>query len=79
MKEFINSAKDGVVYFSFGSILKCEQLPIDKRNAFINTFAKSKLKFIWKFEDTTVKMPNNVLARSWLPQTGRDFYFYFLF
>lgn len=69
INEFIESAKDGVVYFSFGSFLKSSKFPIEKRNAFINNFAKMKQKIIWKFEDETVTMPKNVYISSWLPQS----------
>lgn len=44
--------------------------PIEKRDIFINAFAKMKQKIIWKFEDKTVDMPKNVLAMDWLPQSN---------
>ncbi|XP_037027840.1 UDP-glucosyltransferase 2-like isoform X2 [Bradysia coprophila] len=68
IKQFIDTATDGVVYLSFGSISKGKELPTNKRDTFINTFAKHKQKFIWKFSEPTVKMPENVLAKSWFPQ-----------
>lgn len=49
--------------------MKSADFPIEKRDAFINTFAKMKQKIIWKFEDDTVPMPKNVFTSSWLPQS----------
>lgn len=49
--------------------MKSSQLPIEKRDAFINNFAKIKQKVIWKFEDDTVPMPKNIYTGSWLPQS----------
>ncbi|KAG4079716.1 hypothetical protein HA402_004421 [Bradysia odoriphaga] len=69
IKEFIESAEDGVFLFSMGSILNSAAFPIEKRDMFINAFANIKQKIIWKFEDETVQMPKNVLTSSWLPQT----------
>ncbi len=58
-----------MIYFSLGSFMKSSQFPIEKRNAFVNNFAKIKQKIIWKFEDESVPMPKNVYTGSWLPQS----------
>lgn len=67
IKHFIDTATDGIVYLSIDLISKDEE---SHRNAFIKTIAKMKKKFIWKFSDPTVQMPENVFAKSLLPQTG---------
>ncbi|XP_037040608.1 UDP-glycosyltransferase UGT5-like isoform X1 [Bradysia coprophila] len=69
IQSFLDSATDGVIYFSLGSFMKSSQFPIEKRDAFINNFAKLKQKIVWKFEDDTVPMPKNVYTGSWLPQS----------
>ncbi|KAG4076739.1 hypothetical protein HA402_002026 [Bradysia odoriphaga] len=69
IQKFLDSATDGAIYFSLGSFMQSSQFPIEKRDAFINNFAKLKLKIVWKFEDDTVPMPKNVYTGSWLPQS----------
>lgn len=67
--KFIESAKDGVVYFSMGSNLKSKLLPIEKRNAILNTFRSLKQKVLWKWEDKELPgKPDNVFISDWFPQ-----------
>lgn len=69
LKDFFDSATHGVIYFSMGSNLKSANLPEEKRNAIMNTFAKLKQKVLWKFEDDKIEnLPANVKISKWLPQ-----------
>nr|XP_015838844.1 PREDICTED: 2-hydroxyacylsphingosine 1-beta-galactosyltransferase isoform X2 [Tribolium castaneum] len=69
LQEFLDSAKHGVIYFSLGSNLKSAQLPLEKRNALLQTFAKLKQKILWKWEDEDLPgKPPNVKVAKWLPQ-----------
>ena len=69
VKEFLDNAKDGVIYFSMGSIIRGVDWPLEKREAFINVFAKLKQKVLWKYEnDTLPGNPGNIMIASWLPQ-----------
>ncbi|XP_017005917.2 UDP-glycosyltransferase UGT5 [Drosophila takahashii] len=69
IQEFIEGAKDGVIYFSMGSNLKSKTLPLEKRQALIDTFAQLKQRVLWKFEDTDLPgKPANVFISDWFPQ-----------
>lgn len=68
LKEFLDSAKDGVIYFSMGSNLKSADIPLEKRNALLKVFGKLKQKVLWKFETEDVALPKNVKIQKWLPQ-----------
>lgn len=69
LQKFLDDAKDGVVYFSMGSVLKAVNMSPQKRQIFINVFKKLKQKVIWKFEDESISgLPDNVLVKSWVPQ-----------
>ena len=69
VKEFLDNAKDGVIYFSMGSIIRGVDWPLEKREAFINVFGKLKQKVLWKYEnDTLPGNPGNIMIASWLPQ-----------
>lgn len=65
----MDNAKDGVILFSMGSNLKSADLPTQKRDAILKTFAKLKQKVIWKWEaDSLPGQPPNVKLMKWLPQ-----------
>ncbi|CAH0555378.1 unnamed protein product [Brassicogethes aeneus] len=69
LKDFIEGAKHGVIYFSMGSNLQSKDLPENIRNNLMNTFKSLKERVIWKFEDENLPgKPNNVLISKWLPQ-----------
>lgn len=68
IKEFIESAEDGVIYFSMGSNLKSTMFDNENKEAFLKTFSKLKQKIIWKYEEDLPEKPNNVLIDKWLPQ-----------
>lgn len=68
LKEFLDSAKEGVIYFSMGSNLKSADMPVEKRDAILKVFSKLKQKVLWKFEIDNVALPKNVKIQKWLPQ-----------
>lgn len=69
LQEFLDNAKDGVVYFSMGSNLKSADLPQEKKDALLKAFSKLKQKVLWKWEeDTLPNQPANVKIGKWLPQ-----------
>ncbi|XP_046866555.1 UDP-glycosyltransferase UGT5-like isoform X2 [Drosophila willistoni] len=69
IEDFINGAEHGVIYFSMGSNLKSKNLPLEKRQALIETFGKLKQRVLWKFEDTNMPgKPANVFISDWFPQ-----------
>lgn len=69
LKEFMDSAKDGVIFFSMGTVLQSTQWAPEKLQAIIKAFGKLKQKVIWKYEDTNLpNKPDNVIISPWLPQ-----------
>ncbi|XP_076275155.1 UDP-glycosyltransferase UGT5-like [Rhynchophorus ferrugineus] len=68
LQDFLDSAKDGVVYFSMGSNLKSKNMPDDRKKIFLNVLGRLKQKVIWKFEEDLPGKPSNMLIKKWLPQ-----------
>ena len=52
--KFIESAEDGVVYFSMGGNLSPSKMGEATRNVLIAEFSKLKQKVIWKWDDESV-------------------------
>lgn len=70
LKQFLDEAADGVIYFSLGTILKSSEMPQEKLNIFLQSFRLMKQRILWKYEsETIVDIPSNVMIRKWLPQT----------
>ncbi|CAO1424243.1 unnamed protein product [Diamesa tonsa] len=69
IKNFLDNAEDGVIYFSMGSFIQSKNWPIEKRQALVNVFGKLKQKVLWKYENETLPgNPGNIMIGSWLPQ-----------
>ncbi|XP_034662798.1 UDP-glucuronosyltransferase 2B1-like [Drosophila subobscura] len=69
IKEFIEGAQHGVIYFSMGSNVKSKDLPQETRDTLLRTFGKLKQRVLWKFEDDQLPgKPANVLIKKWYPQ-----------
>lgn len=69
IQQFLDSATDGAIYFSMGSNLKSKDLPLEKRQAILDTLRGIKQRVLWKFEDTNLAdKPENVFISSWFPQ-----------
>merc|ERR1712123_527328 len=68
LKSFMDSATDGVVFVSFGSQLRPEQMPEDKLKIFVEAFRSIKMSVIWKWDAEVPNLPKNVKLSSWLPQ-----------
>jgi glucuronosyltransferase len=69
IKEFLDSATDGVILFSMGSIIQGKDWEPAKRKAFVKAFGKLKQKVLWKYENETLpNKPSNVMISPWIPQ-----------
>lgn len=68
IKEFLDGATHGVIYFSLGTNLKSADLPPEKLSVFLSVFGSLKQRVLWKFE-SSAKFPPNVMVKSWLPQS----------
>lgn len=69
LKALLDSATDGVIYVSWGSMIRAETLPIEKRNSLLKAFGSFKQKVLWKWENETLPdQPKNVYIQKWMPQ-----------
>ncbi|XP_045536656.1 UDP-glycosyltransferase UGT5 [Papilio machaon] len=69
LKQLLDKSTDGVVYMNFGSNVQSSELPLDKKNAFVNVFKRLNQTVLWKWEDENLEnKPKNVVTRNWLPQ-----------
>lgn len=71
LQTFLDSATDGVVYFSLGSVIKSsnETMSPEMLATFVKIFGELKQKVIWKFGDEIPNLPSNVMVSEWLPQS----------
>uniref|UniRef100_A0A182LTR0 Uncharacterized protein n=1 Tax=Anopheles culicifacies TaxID=139723 RepID=A0A182LTR0_9DIPT len=69
IREWLDGAEHGVIYFCLGSNLKSADLPQAKLDAILKTFANLKQRVLWKWESERVPdAPLNVLTKAWMPQ-----------
>lgn len=69
LQQYIEDSPHGVIYFSFGSMIKASSLSGPKLKAFQDAFASLPQRVLWKWEnDTMPGKPDNVEIRKWLPQ-----------
>ncbi|XP_045473178.1 UDP-glycosyltransferase UGT5-like isoform X1 [Harmonia axyridis] len=69
IKKFLDSAPDGVIYFSLGSNVKSALIRDELRQLFLETFEELPYKVLWKFENKELpNKPDNVMIQKWVPQ-----------
>ncbi|KAK9886103.1 hypothetical protein WA026_014892 [Henosepilachna vigintioctopunctata] len=68
LQKFLDESKQGVVYFSMGSILRSHVLSKKKRDSLIKAFSKLKENVLWKFDVDVANLPPNVKILKWVPQ-----------
>ncbi|CAH1102050.1 unnamed protein product [Psylliodes chrysocephalus] len=70
LKEYLDNAKDGVIYFSMGSNIQFSKVKPEIRDTLTKTLGKLKQKVLWKCdEDTLHGKPDNVKLGKWFPQS----------
>uniref|UniRef100_A0A6M2DWR1 UDP-glucuronosyltransferase n=1 Tax=Xenopsylla cheopis TaxID=163159 RepID=A0A6M2DWR1_XENCH len=72
LQQLLDNAKQGVIYFSFGSMVKSETIPQESLQIMLDSFSRLPHLVLWKanpknFPDGLV-LPKNVVTQSWLPQ-----------
>ncbi|CAM6032173.1 unnamed protein product, partial [Sphagnum compactum] len=69
LQRWLDTAHNGVILISWGSMIRADSLPDHKRDALMQALKQFKQRVIWKWENGTVpNVPNNVYIRPWLPQ-----------
>lgn len=68
--DFLANSKNGVVFVSFGSVIKASLMTEENKNILLNVFKRfPQYDFIWKWDqDSMPGKPDNVLLSKWLPQ-----------
>ncbi|KAG8268484.1 UDP-glucuronosyltransferase 1-1 [Homalodisca vitripennis] len=72
IKKFMDGpSKEGVIYFSLGTLVPIHRMPKEKLQMFVNVFSKLKQKVLWRINlDTIPGLSANVKLTKWVPQPG---------
>ena len=69
LSNFLDQAKSGAIYVSFGSVIKSSLMSKEKLDSFLETFRQIKYPVIWKWDaDQIPNLSANVMLKKWLPQ-----------
>ncbi|XP_014607459.1 PREDICTED: UDP-glucuronosyltransferase 2A3-like [Polistes canadensis] len=69
LAKFLDEAKEGVLYFCLGSMIKASTMPPARLQFIINVLRSIPRKIVWKWEDDNfTAKPDNVFISRWLPQ-----------
>ncbi|XP_013166098.1 PREDICTED: UDP-glucuronosyltransferase 2B9-like [Papilio xuthus] len=68
LKQIMDNAKHGVIYFSMGSNLRSTDWPQKIKKELLELFGDLKQTVLWKFEETLADLPTNVHIVKWAPQ-----------
>ncbi|XP_050419836.1 UDP-glucosyltransferase 2-like isoform X2 [Adelges cooleyi] len=66
--KFIENSPNGVIYFTFGSVVDMSTLPEHIQNTFKNVFRQIPQRVLWKYEGEMKDKPDNVITGTWFPQ-----------
>ncbi|XP_014289139.1 UDP-glycosyltransferase UGT5 [Halyomorpha halys] len=70
-EKYLNESVDGVIYFSWGSHYKTENMRPHELTAFMSAFGKLKQRVLMKAdEDSIPGKPDNVRLAKWVPQAS---------
>ncbi|XKL68000.1 hypothetical protein PGB90_003491 [Kerria lacca] len=69
IQKFIDTAKDGVIFFSFGTTIKASSIEPEKLEIIKEVFSIIPQKIIWRTNDLNLTdLPSNVMTGKWFPQ-----------
>ncbi|CAG4959437.1 unnamed protein product [Colias eurytheme] len=68
LQEIMDNGKNGVIYFSMGSMLKSRSMPNELKKRLLDMFSQLKQTVLWKFEEDLPNLPKNVHILKWAPQ-----------
>lgn len=72
LQELVQASKEGVIYFSTGSMLLSETIDPEKLQAIFDSFNELPYTVLWKakrerFPDG-LNIPSNIYFQEWMPQ-----------
>ncbi|XP_015184366.1 PREDICTED: UDP-glucuronosyltransferase 1-8 [Polistes dominula] len=68
IREFLDGAVNGAIYFSLGSNLQTHQLPSDPLKALCNALGSLKQRVLWKDVGDMAIQSSNIKFVKWVPQ-----------
>ncbi|XP_065216818.1 UDP-glucosyltransferase 2-like [Planococcus citri] len=68
IEKFIEDAPNGVILFTFGSLIKTASIPNEIMTIILQAFAQIPQRVIMKYEIPLKNVPENVMVLNWLPQ-----------
>ncbi|XP_069672743.1 UDP-glucosyltransferase 2-like isoform X1 [Periplaneta americana] len=69
IKTYIEESTHGVIYFSFGTMVRPDTMPPEILNAFLQAFYELPQRILWKCNTEALpELPDNVRCYTWLPQ-----------
>ncbi|XP_028133814.1 UDP-glucosyltransferase 2 [Diabrotica virgifera virgifera] len=68
IKSFLDSAAEGVIYFSLGTNVRSSNIQQDILNKFLNVFKRLPYKILWKLDADIPDIPANIKIFKWVPQ-----------
>lgn len=69
LQNFMDTAKAGVVYLNFGTLLDTARLPKPTLEVFVNVLGRLEQKVLFKWTNNdTQGFPHNFYVDSWFPQ-----------
>lgn len=69
IKEILDNATNGVVYFSLGSNAKSKDFPSETKTLLLDVMRELPYTILWKYEEDALPgQPENVKIAKWLPQ-----------
>lgn len=69
LQKILDNAKNGVIYFSMGTLLNSKDFSPTIKSDILNSFSKLKQTILWKYEENLPEAPKNVIIRKWFPQS----------
>ncbi|KAJ6644050.1 UDP-glucosyltransferase 2, partial [Pseudolycoriella hygida] len=68
LQEILDKAEHGAIYFSLGSNVKSQNIPVEKQREILNVFRKLNQTVLWKWDDELPEKLDNVFVNHWYPQ-----------
>jgi len=64
----MEESPNGVIYFTFGSLVKFSKLPEQILKTFKEVLSRVPQRVLWKYEEDMEDKPENVMISKWFPQ-----------
>ncbi|CAK1582730.1 unnamed protein product [Parnassius mnemosyne] len=69
LRKFIEASQHGVIYISFGSMLRAASMSRNQLETILSTLSELPQRVIWKWEEDSIPgNPKNIYISNWLPQ-----------